>query len=221
MGSTDETGKPYPVDIQLKTCLDEFEDDRSKFWKTKTEGADWGLQERLIGHAEHLARLLLRASEDLVAEPDAPDGVDQFSVELAETLGELDKAQELFKYLASVRPPLDPKIRPPTPGEYAESWFESAAPPDDSLLKLVWERLCIEAAVDLIDRIVPAANRMLFLYRIAAKSQPSAAVRRFLRRISRCFLWGFYPECLALCRGALDAAFMTAVPDNVCDEHGL
>ena len=95
-------------------------------------------------------------------------------------------------------------------------------PPDDTLLKLVWERLCIHLAWEVADRkLAVAANRILQLSKMVVSGTPSVSTLRFLRHVSRCFIWGFDAECVILCRGAIDRAFAETVSDAVCDKHGL
>ena len=42
----------------------------------------------------------------------------------------------------------------------------------------------------------------------------------FLRRVGRCFVWGFDPECVILCRGAIETALRDVIDDDLCHRYG-
>ena len=50
------------------------------------------------------------------------------------------------------------------------------------------------------------AKRCVELFRLAMDVQPSEMVLQFLQRVGKCYIWGFGPECLIMCRAALEAA---------------
>lgn len=50
------------------------------------------------------------------------------------------------------------------------------------------------------------ANRCLELARLVIAAQPHESVMRFLRRLSRCYIAGFLPECAMLCRAVVENA---------------
>lgn len=214
MGSKDSSGKPFDLDHQLATCIEEYAEDRSAHWKAKSDGADWGLQKRLYGHAEQIARLLLEETSSLVRSPEAEGLRSEAFVDerrrFFQSIGE--QRQSMSKLLQSKlgRGPLPPVIR-----AYLDQMGADARPDDDTLLKLVWERLLIVLASDFGgSRLLRGANRMLQLLEIVIEAQPSEATLRFLKRISRCFVFGLDSECVILCRGAIDTAFMHAVHDS-------
>jgi hypothetical protein len=219
MGSTDETGKPFDLDLQLATCLQEFEGDRQEYWRERSEGGDWGLEDRLFGHAEGVASLLMKDAEALVtaATRTAPE---TFSDERLAFLKEVEAHRK--ELLALIEKGFGTKPIPNGVRQWASSQALSGRPEDGSLMKLVWERLCISLASDLVEgRLVRGANRMLQLIEVVVEAEPSDVTLRFLRRVSRCYVLGLDAECAILCRGALDTAFRSAVSDRDLDRLGV
>jgi hypothetical protein len=217
MGSLDDFGKPYDLDHQLATCIQEFEEDRAEYWRQRTDGADW--QERLFGHAERVATMLLTGADDLMRREANSDEGEQFATEQRRYLEEITREIE---YLMQIAVPTLPDPQHHAAIREAISHLALDVRPDEgTLLKVVWDRLCIHVAEDCVERVVRGANRILQLSQLFLSSTPSGATVRFLRRVSRCFVWGFDAECIILCRGAIDSAFREAVSDAMCDKHGL
>jgi hypothetical protein len=101
-----------------------------------------------------------------------------------------------------------------------------AEPPDENrpTLRLVWECFAGELALDFSDMLDGGATRMLHLWACLLEGAPSPKCLAFLRRVSRCYVWGFEPECIIMCRSALEAAFDAEVATDECigvlgDEH--
>lgn len=96
-------------------------------------------------------------------------------------------------------------------------------PPDPqskgSPLKLVWERFIIDMSHEAIEKIEEGASRIFKLYRLVLRSTPSKSTQQFLARLSRCFIWGFEPECVILCRAVIDTAFKDNVTQEICEKH--
>jgi hypothetical protein len=96
-------------------------------------------------------------------------------------------------------------------------------PPDpqseDSPLKLVWERFIIDMSWEAIGKIVEGASRIFRLYNLVLCSAPCKSTQQFLGRLSRCFIWGFDPECVILCRAVIDTAFKDRIAPEICEEH--
>lgn len=220
MGSTMESGQPYDLDDQLAICAQVYEIDRDTYWKGRPEGADWELRTRLCGHADRVAAILLSDTDILTDQRSYEERSEQFAEERRGYLGEMQ--DEISSFMRLIREKLPQGTPLAAFDQYVTHQAQNQRPPEDSLLKLVWERLCIDLAKDFADtRLVVGANRILLLSELLLDEQPSNATVRFLRRISRCFIWGFDAECVILCRGAIDTAFMVAVSDEICDKHGL
>ena len=96
-------------------------------------------------------------------------------------------------------------------------------PPDprseDSPLKLVWEKFIIVLSHEAIEKIEEGASRIFQLYNLVLCSQPSKPTQQFLARLSRCFIWGFDPECVILCRAVIDTAFKDRITPEICEKH--
>ncbi len=221
MSEDDNKPMHYKCDLdhQLETCVQEYEEEREKFWQGKLEGIDWG-RGGLFGHAEAVADCLLRDTNDLVDHDLLKDAPVQFTQEQMDFLNQmLQEARSLF---ASIEEKIPAEVRPALLQYFKDSALARRPAGESPLLKLVWERLCVKLAEDFAaDRLVVGANRILQLSNLVVRGKPSLATLRFLRHISRCFIWGFDAECVILCRGAMDTAFANAVSDEICDKHGL
>jgi hypothetical protein len=70
----------------------------------------------------------------------------------------------------------------------------------------VLERLEIDVAWVFCAETRPMAYRCLELANLVVSAKPNAAVVRFLRRLTRCYIAGFFPECIILCRSVFESA---------------
>lgn len=70
----------------------------------------------------------------------------------------------------------------------------------------VRERVEIDVAWEYCVDTPAMANRCIELARVVIAGRPNEAVLRYLRRVSRCYIAGFGPECVLLCRGAIENA---------------
>jgi len=206
MGSLDDSGKPIDLVIQLGTCLREFEDDEEVYWRKRPESGDWG-PGGLWGHSERLAEVLLHDSEQLVVPVRGHSESDTFNDEYAEFFKKITDLTKLMRSKLGVT------CVPPILEDSIESLAEEDRPPKDSLLALVWERLCISLADDLVGvRLLRGTNRMLRLIGLIKEGDPDAVTLRYLRRVSRCYILGLDAECAILCRGVIDSALSKALP---------
>lgn len=74
----------------------------------------------------------------------------------------------------------------------------------------VLERLEIDVAWEFCVETRAMARRSLDLAKLVVAAQPNSSVMRFLRRLTRCYIAGFFPECVILCRGVLENALIDA-----------
>lgn len=225
MGSIRETGEPYDLDVQLATCVEEFERDWKAYWAKRADGGDWGISDRLIGHAERVADILLKDTEELAVVDSTTAMSEQFEVERTAFLSSMQTdAAPLERLVQEKTLPSETleQIKRLLDQIQRERTYPSETPPKGTLLKLVWDRLSISLALDFVDtKLVTRTNRLLQLCDLLLQSPPSVETTKFLRRVSRCYVWGFHTECVILCRGAIDTAFQRTVADAICDKHGL
>ncbi|MBW8001019.1 MAG: DUF4145 domain-containing protein [Planctomycetes bacterium] len=98
--------------------------------------------------------------------------------------------------------------------------FTADSPLDEeSPLKLVWERFSIDLAWESVEKMTKGARRIFDLYKLVLDAHLSKPTRQFLARLSRCYIWGFEPECVMLCRSVLDTAFRENILDDICERH--
>jgi len=80
--------------------------------------------------------------------------------------------------------------------------------------------VCEWLFLNLFERAIPAceegAYRLLELSMLAIEAVPAEPTLDFLRRVSRCYVSGFEPECVILCRSVLDSAFREVFDDDFC-----
>lgn len=68
------------------------------------------------------------------------------------------------------------------------------------------ERLQIDMALEFADETAAMADRCLEITESVLDRPASEAVLRFLRRVTRCYIAGFVPEAITLCRAVLENA---------------
>jgi hypothetical protein len=80
----------------------------------------------------------------------------------------------------------------------------------DPVSERVYERIEIDVAWAFSVETRAMAQRCLELAREVIAAEPNEAVLRYLRRLSRCYIAGFHPECVILCRAAVENALNEA-----------
>jgi hypothetical protein len=63
------------------------------------------------------------------------------------------------------------------------------------------------------------ASRIFRLYNLVLSTSPSESTQQFLTRLCRCYIWGFDPECVMLCRSVIDTAFNKKVTYKMCKKY--
>jgi hypothetical protein len=225
MTNTKPNEKPgfytFELTDQLATAIQNYEDDREEYWKSKKVGMDWDTQKGIIAHADKLANLLLEDSKKLISQESYPSKATTFQEELMAYHKKIHDEISAFKKI------LKQKFQGRKPPNTIMQWLnklvlDGEIPEEDSLLKLVWERIFIDLARYTVEeKLIIGTNRLLQLVEVIVKVEPPESTLRFLRRISRCFIWGFDSECIILCRGAIDTAFAETINDEMCDKNNL
>lgn len=141
--------------------------------------------------------------------------VENYESERAEYWGEDAQGKLLLGFVDSVaRTLLDSSrdmVAKPLELEGLEfHWRQVEHLASEVLLPQIQERLEIEVAYEVTDGLSGSADRTMKLARLVLRERPNATVTRFLQRLSRCFIVGFLPECVMLCRGVLENAISDA-----------
>lgn len=76
----------------------------------------------------------------------------------------------------------------------------------DNARQEVLEAVQLALATELHSDLGSMAERCEQLADQVFSTPPGAAVSKFLRRLTRCYVAGFFPECVILCRGVLENA---------------
>lgn len=201
----------FDLDLQLETKIQSYEDDRCQFWDEADPTDELAVAKVVFAQAENIADVLLKSANSLLQHAQIPDveiglGEDRISF--------LQHMQHIKNYKTELLQVYNKLGLSPPPSEMYH--LEVAARPEEGPLKLVWERLCIKLAWNSVGLIRDGAFRILKLWELLIDIHPGKRTLTFLQRVGRCFIWGFDPECIILCRGVLDAAFRDAVSDDVC-----
>jgi len=202
----------YDIDLNdnLEGQVDFYEQGRQSYW----EGLGvWSAIE--YDKAERFAKAVLKNSEQLIPNEE----IDGDLSKLQNETNRINRAQEIYKRAVDILLldlPEDKKRN------LLGDLFKEM-PPDpqseESPLKLVWERFIIDMSWEAIRKIEEGASRIFRLYTLVLGYTPSKSTQQFLGRLSRCFIWGFDPECVILCRAVLDTAFRDTVSDEVCEKR--
>jgi hypothetical protein len=101
----------------------------------------------------------------------------------------------------------------PAGSREAEPWFQwegasQLLDGDGPLLGTIQEQLQLQLAWQLSANTRQIAARCMEVAREVVSTRPSEPVLRYLRRLSRCYVAGFYPECIILCRAVLENALV-------------
>lgn len=201
--------------VTLQTCIGTYQEDREKY--ADRVGATDPELARMFAEADAFAESLLEAAKDLVS----ADSTEAWEAQVAEELEAFSRKfqqrdrpliRALQRYAATLGPQVISSL-----GAHLAATMDPEPPESDSALKLVWERLCISLAWEGVNMIDHGASRLLLLWSIIVQAKPTPATLQYLLRMSRCYTWGFYPECVILSRGVLDTAFRDYVADEVCE----
>lgn len=85
-----------------------------------------------------------------------------------------------------------------------------------TLAHLLDEEVALWLARTLCNLMPQAGARLWKLLPLTESVQPHWRVAAFLKRVSKCYIFGFDAECLVMCRGVLEGAFEAAVSDAEC-----
>jgi hypothetical protein len=102
-----------------------------------------------------------------------------------------------------LRPPQDNSIAAPFSWDQVQ-WLVNV----DPISVLVLERVEIDVAWEYSVNTRAMAHRCLELAQVVIAARPNESVVKFLRRLSRCYIAGFWPECVMLCRGVVENALV-------------
>lgn len=70
-----------------------------------------------------------------------------------------------------------------------------------------------------IEAQATAENRINHLLAFVQNYGVSIYTKKYLHRITQCYLFGFDEQCIIMCRSALESALIQSVPDNMCKKH--
>lgn len=198
----------FDLDIQMETLIQNYEEDRERFWQ-KNNKHEIAVAKVVFSQAETIAKALLKSSENLRPDDELPNSQSEIGVTGKTFL------EKVATYRTKFSEACEEHGLSPLPADILYH-LEMLGRPSDGPLKLVWERFFIDLSCDSVASIREGTLRILKLWGLLIDLQPSGSTQSFLQRVGRCFIWGFDPECIIVCRGAIDTAFRDAVSYDVC-----
>lgn len=87
----------------------------------------------------------------------------------------------------------------------------SRLPDGETFQRQLRESTEVELVAGLVDELPEASARALELTERVLRRRPGQPVTTFLGRVGRCYIAGLLPECLLLCRTAMESAAARAV----------
>ena len=211
---------------ELRASLDIYCDHWREYW-SENAPAEFPL-------AQNVAKALIACTRDLATPQGAPWIADQLRDQvppvinqywIAEALTTLlnqgllrgvDKQDDLMRILNQKAQELSHNR--PAPAEFHDSLQDFFSQLDNPNIRIAWESFVIELVGDAMERIGSGSVRMLELSQLLVAANPPDPTLNYLHRISACFIWGFDPECIILCRSALDTAFRDKVSEEICEQ---
>ena len=162
----------YDLHIQMQTAIKEYEEKRAEFWESEGAPIQLGRSAVLYEEAEKAGRTLMQLTDALVAKDMLPNGIARVAGSVFEYLGKPAQEKAVFlkvlcgctleelrgaagdeKQLESLVDRKTAELERQGLGllnvdlaRYLLENLDSACPPENTFLKLVWERLCIELA---------------------------------------------------------------------------
>jgi hypothetical protein len=208
----------YQLQVELGSMIQVYSDQ----WKSRLkQNTEWSWSVELCKQAKDFAAAFERDAADLVS---GATGADALTKLLND---EVRRRQEWYKNMIEdliAQSPADRKREIREFADLAKDFWGNIdlgeKPEPGTPLYLVWEGLAIDLAREAVDIMIPdGATRILQLMQLAVEARVSAPTVAFLRRVSRCFIWGFDTECVILCRSAIDTAFRESIDDLLCEQR--
>lgn len=200
----------HDLPVYLGGAVDNYSQARKRHWENLG-----GFSAIEYDRAERFAQAVFKNSEQLMA----AEEMDGDLAKLQNEINEVDKiplyGERLFDILRSNLPEDEKRQR----ADELARQFPPEPQSEESPLKLVWERFIIDMSWEGIKKIEEGASRIFRLYTLVLRTTPSKATQQFLGRLSRCYIWGFDPECVILCRAVIDTAFRDVITDEICEKH--
>jgi len=198
----------FDLDIQLETQIDSYEQDRQRYWEALGDFS--AIQ---FDQAERFAEAVLKNSEKLIPIEEMDGDLSKLQYEMKKSPKKFDK--RITEILNSGLPS---EKKTALICDVLKDYPEDPRS-EDSPLKLVWERFVIKMSWEAVGKIEEGAKKIFQLYNLVLCSTPSKSTQQFLGRLSRCYIWGFDPECIILCRAVIETAFNDSVTYEICEKH--
>lgn len=218
-GFYEPTGK-YGLLHQLESIIDLYEQDRESYWSEKVDESSYGLDSLIYEQVDKFTQAVLKHTAELVETEQLDANLQDIDLELKEASTHYeDFVHELNRIVKSDQPVEE--IRKQCVNLLREAPPKFPDEDENGLLRMIGEKLCASLAWEAMNIVEDGTRRILKLYILVIKTAPSKTTQSFLSRLSRCFVWGFDPECIILCRSAIDAAFRDVVDDEICRKYEI
>ncbi len=200
---------------QLEGVIDSYQEEHEGFWDLKEDYVG-GMQDLDYDKAENFAKAILKGTEKLIS-PDECDYDDSYFKNKWDENAELEqRLNEKWVDIAKSNLPDKEKKE-----AILKLLMQYPVKPESekSPLRVIWELFAIKMSWESVSKIQDGANRIFSLYRLVRSCKPSEPTQEFLSRLSRCYVWGFDPECIILCRAVIDNAFRDVISDQMCEKY--
>jgi hypothetical protein len=219
----------FDLHIQLETTIDLYQQAREEYLKNQLESAEWSPMNQLRADAREIARLI-RGRALALANVGSPSDLNQIyeTIRVPDDLEELE-FQELQEHFEHQLWEFQKYARAKFSNDEAEQLIDQVKEivfrnlPDSVCTnprKLVWEQLCIDDAWHVVSTIQQRVSRIQELERLVFEEwgsmPPPEPCQQFLALVGRCYVYDLVPECVVMCRSAMEAAFRDLMRDPVC-----
>jgi len=215
--ATDESDPPLAVTVLSDWFVDALRERIEQNPGCATLSED---PEEVNAQVRKWAAAIHKATEHLFVESEPAGDLAAVAQEYEEFLRDLERERKLKREIGYA---LDDKMFGETI-EISEVEFDIGSPlaldtnpPWSTRLGYLCEQLFLELLGQAVGMCEKGTRRLLDLSMMTIVAAPAKPTADFLRRVSRCYLWGFDPECIILCRSVLDTAFREAVSDERCE----
>lgn len=138
------------------------------------------------------------------------DAIDGFRDEREQVWREDDEGRRALRIadrIAELLHIASQQLSSPVAGSDSDDWrFVRELATNTHLWPVVKERLQIDLAWKIAPRTAAMADRCLDITRVIFDSEPGERVLKYVRRLTSCYVAGFFPECVVLARAVVERA---------------
>ncbi|QDU71118.1 DUF4145 domain-containing protein [Mucisphaera calidilacus] len=110
-------------------------------------------------------------------------------------------------------------LETPKTGSFKEILTSIMISGDSGVDDMLYARSAIlqSLGMQFLETFEEAENEIFTLLNLANDTSYSRKSKRYINRVTRCYLWSLYPECIAMCRSVLDVEMQAEIPSDACE----